>query len=290
MEMQMNQRSTFLALTAAIICGGMLIALADDESDRSAIGTESGIAASASASETDIENIARAIRRPNLVSSTRVYDDLTDLLPSVAYKRGAQEPQPVCELVVHGSIISVEPGVGFENFDALANGGDRPGSVPDTTEVPFDDAAADFRTVHTTIEMLDRLGNSPAPEARTVEVGIVIDKSTDFNSFRRGLQSVASYVFFLEANNPVFAYAHNIFSIAGNGSLLTVVGEQGRLSLPGLAHEDEEDFLRNASTLNQLKSSADRPVEVRRVPEEPGTRLPARTATSAPGSSPVVFQ
>jgi hypothetical protein len=191
------------------------------------------------------------------------YSDITALLPNVIYKRDGQA-KTAADRVLNGKVVAVEPGRAFDDFDE-GPGAEQTKDTPRHQELDFDDPAADWRTVHLTVDVLEQIGHS-SDTSETVRVGLAVGGS-NIARLRKELTGARSYVFFLQRNSAVFAYDRTIYATARDGTLLTEVHDDCTLSLPRLDGNDAEEarWLSRARTLGQLKAAAEEPESVREV-------------------------
>ena len=195
----------------------------------------------------------------------RSSDDITKFLPNFKYRDPDGTVRPPLDLVVRGSVIRVEPGAGFVNLPETLHGEDR---ETDVAKVAYDDPTADFRTVHLVVKAMEEIGDSEQVAPTELRVGVVHYRPIDLAALTRGLKAADSFVFFLYDGSPVFD--PGVWAIAANANLLTQVGTEGRLSLPGLDTKVTKGVLRKDSTLAQLKEFAAKPDQIRPTPKARG--------------------
>ena len=192
-------------------------------------------------------------------------DDITKFLPNFKYRDPDGTVRPPLDLVVRGSVIRVEPGVGFVNLPEARHGEDR---KTDVGQVAYDDPKADFRTVQLVVKVMEEIGDSEQVAPTELRVGVVHYRPIDLAGLTRGLHAADSFVFFLYDGSPVLD--PGVWAIAAHANLLTQVGADGHLSLPGLDAKVAKAVLRKAGTLAQLKESAAEPDQVRATPKARG--------------------
>jgi hypothetical protein len=172
---------------------------------------------------------------------------ITDLLTNTKYEIQTGELQTLCDAVVVGDIIDVQPGVGFTSTEEDPNG----------TLTTFDDSQADWRTVHLRVKVSEVL--SGKLEASEVTVGLGL--GADFRRTRQDLLDLPTTVFFL-FHSPVYAYDNSLYALWRDGTTMTLVDNDGMLSMPGMDQALAAEKLRDVSTLDDLRAAAKEPDKV----------------------------
>ena len=180
------------------------------------------------------------------------YRSLAELLPNTKYQWPDAKPKALIEAAVVGRISDVERGRGFYLPD---------GDAPRGTPTDFDDPRALWRTVHATVEV-DQAIAGQLPAGRVV-VGFAFGHEPPFEDIKRGLEVTGRVLVFLE-RSPVFDYADFVYGVPIDGTLLGVVDDDGRITLPAAEPADQK-LLDGASTLQDLVDAARRPERVIRV-------------------------
>lgn len=181
-------------------------------------------------------------------SSVRPYNSLVEVLGNVEYSIEGGPAEPLSEAVVVGKFVDVVAGRAFSD--------ERPGS-PDGVELDFDSPDAIWRSVHAMVEVEEVVsGSLEGP----VIAGFAFDPKVPLHEIREEFVEMGSVLLFLN-RTPVFDYDPEVFGTVSDGALLGVV-DRGRISLPVMDGDQAEELLRDASTLNELKSAAEGPRRV----------------------------
>ena len=175
------------------------------------------------------------------------FDSLDELLANTLYERPGEPPRPLTEAVVVGRVARVEPGRGFGVDGDDAERG---------TETDFTDARAQWRTVHAVVEVDSVVSGDESLD--TVVVGLVM---SDLEPAQEGLPALGRVVLFLD-RQPVFDYDASVYGVAHDGRLIGEVDDEGRMSFPALAPEEEDELLSGVGTVEQLREAAGRPERV----------------------------
>lgn len=174
------------------------------------------------------------------------YRTLDELLPNVQFAAPGESPDSITDTAIVGEIVEVTKGRGF-----VVNGADSTAGMP----VEFDRRDARWKTVHLTVRANQLLAGHGVPS--TIEVGVALDGSVDFNRVAQGFKELGTVVLFLYKNSPVFSYDPRLYSIVEDGTLLVVVDQRtGELSLPGVDGERAKTLLGTTSTLDALERRA----------------------------------
>jgi hypothetical protein len=196
-------------------------------------------------------------------SRVRWFDTLADLLPNVTWRADAPALAPQVEAVVVGRIEQTTYGRAFTSGE------------PQSVEVAWDDAAADWRTLHLRVRVEEAIGSEP-DVGTAVDVGLAIG-TQDPDAVLHALEQLGRVLLPLMGPGAVFDYDHDRFSIAMDGELLGTVSDSGAISLPVLDPEEERRFLAGTPTVAQLQLAAAGPErEIRLGPS--GQRLDPRPA------------
>lgn len=190
--------------------------------------------------------------RTEAMSGQRTFDTVSDLLPNTKYTIGGQQ-RPLTERVVVGVVSDVTRGFGFLSS---ATTGDNP-----PEQVQFDDPMAQWKTIHLQVSAERELGGEREGKSpTTAPVGLAVGQDADFEALKADLMS-GKFVFFLE-RSPVFFYEPQRLAIVEDGALLIPVN-QGRLTLPALSDDTEQELLAGTPTLAQLIEQSRRPERIR---------------------------
>jgi hypothetical protein len=180
-------------------------------------------------------------------ASSQSFRYLTDFLPNVQADRGdARPPQewfPTVGVIV-GEVHNVTAGRAYDVRD----------DVDDQVQVPFDSDAADWRSVHFDLEVVESFDRSVP--LGTQRVGVAIPGGTSAERFMQGLREIGSAVFALEQDSPVFAYDTGRVGIVGDGLLIIPVRANGTLAVPAMEAHDATELLTRSQTLAALRTMA----------------------------------
>jgi hypothetical protein len=193
--------------------------------------------------------LANLEQRASVQEGSYIETSIDDVLPSREFEIEGAPAEPLAEGVVIGEITAVEPGSGYviEGADAA-----------DGVAVPFDTADALWRVLVLTVETEKRLGDV---DAKTIEVGVVIDGADDADRAEEGYLSLGRVALVL--NEPgKFSFDPSLYSIRQSGALLGLVSESGKISFPALGSESAQ-FLGATNTVAEVVAeSADKPTVV----------------------------
>lgn len=179
---------------------------------------------------------------------------LIDFLPNVRFPERPAEPP--LDAVVLGRITDTATGTAYEVPDQeSAEGAPGDGQV----EVPFESPAADWRTVHATIEIDEDL-DPASPHGDTLTVGFVIGPDVDEELYMHGLRDLGPAVFFADTRNAVFGYDDDVAGVNANGMLIATVGADSALALPFIDGVLSGDLLADSPTIVALRNAARGPV------------------------------
>ena len=89
-------------------------------------------------------------------------------------------------------------------------------------------------------------------ESEFVTVGFVIAPSIDAALFMDGLHRMGPAVFFASRDNAVFDYDETVSGVAGEGTLVATVGQEGTLALPFITDALADEFLSDSPDLDTL--------------------------------------
>ncbi|MBN1094099.1 hypothetical protein JKP75_16990 [Blastococcus sp. TML/M2B] len=180
---------------------------------------------------------------------------LVEFLPTITYAVRNGNTTTLSDSVVVGHVTDVRPGRAFyvpEDDDTAS------------TEVPFDDPRAQWRTVHAEVAVTEVLAGQVPPDP--LVVGLALNPRTPVEVVADGLPALGDLVLFLDADAGVFDDDPGIWSIAFDGEVLAEVGDDGRLSLPAAESYVAERWLAGTPTLDSLREAARQPA--RTVPFE----------------------
>ena len=171
---------------------------------------------------------------------------LVDYLPNVSVE-GAPAVA-VLDTVVVGEVVDAEAGAAYKLPE-----GDPPDRAPNDgqSEVPFDSVEADWKTIHATVKVSQDLSEAPQ-ESEFVTVGFAIAPSIDAALFMDGLHRMGPAVFFASSDNAVFDYDETVSGVAGEGTLVATVGQEGTLALPFITDALADEFLSDSPDLDTL--------------------------------------
>ncbi len=180
-----------------------------------------------------------------------LYQSLEEALPNVTFTTGPESFPAASQLVVRADIVDVQKGKGFWIPGDDAERG---------TVIEFDDSRALWQTVHLTVAVSEMVAGEP-PSSSSLDVGVAIDPSVDFERFADGLLELDDVVLFLTKRTGVFDYEPDRFGIVEDGALLLSVDRDGKLELPFMAQERRER-LTPLPSLEALKRAAHQPATV----------------------------
>ncbi|MDT0274824.1 hypothetical protein [Blastococcus goldschmidtiae] len=205
--------------------------------------------------EVDVEAAAAAYRESlanGSGSSAASYaigpESLTEFLPNTTYLVRNGTRTTLTDAVVVGHVTSVSPGRAFHYDD----------DEHSTTEVPFDDSRAMWRTAHAEVAVTEVLGGQVRED--TIVVGFGAGRS--FDVLAAGLPALGDLVFFLQSGSAVYDYEPGIWSVAFDGSVLAEVESDGRLTLPAVEPYWAEQWLTQTPTLDSLRAAAQQPARI----------------------------
>jgi hypothetical protein len=179
------------------------------------------------------------------------YDTVDELLPNVSYRPPSGEAGPITDAVVIGRIVDTSVGRAFVNGDRRS------------TPVAFDDASADWKTLHLVVDVSDTIGG---PAHDRIRVGLAIDGATDAEMVGDGLRGLGTVLLFLQHRpNPVFDYDPALFTDIEGGGLLATVDDAGRIRLPMKSQAEEAALLGSVRTVADLKAAGARPARTIQV-------------------------
>jgi hypothetical protein len=127
-------------------------------------------------------------------------------------------------------------------------------------EVSFDDDAADWRTFHVRVRVLEVFGGDVTPNSEvTLGLGFGDDLSVDI--VRDGLLSMEEIVVFTDPENHVFSYDPAVRGVLNDGAFLSPVDDGGAVPFPMLTDNGYPSKLIDAiDSLADLRAaSRDRP-------------------------------
>lgn len=218
-----------------------------------AAGATACASPSPSAAPTADENyvITRLQERSEMVSGSRPFNDLTDLLTNVSFSLADGTPAPLTEAVVVGRIQKVEKGRSFYVEGADASEG---------IESAYDDSRGLWRTVHVTL-LVDTSVSATAKADSTVIVGFAFGADATFAEISDSFLAMQDLLLFL-TETPVFDYAPDVWGTVADGALLGLVSSDGNISLPVQSQSSAEALLRPAPTIASLQLAASKPTRV----------------------------
>ena len=246
------------AVAIAVAVGGLTVLDGVRERDRGAAGQDG----SAAVAGIDPEAAAAAYRESlasgsgsSAASYAVVPESLTEFLPNTTYLVRNGTRTTLTDAVVVGHVTSVSPGRAFHYDD----------DEHSTTEVPYDDPRAMWRTAHAQVAVTEVLGGQVPGD--TLVVGFVVGPSSAaFDLLASGLPALGDLVFFLGTSSAVYDYEPDIWSVAMDGAVLAEVEADGRLTLPAAEPYLAEQWLAQTPTLDSLRAAAQQPA--REVPFE----------------------
>lgn len=177
-----------------------------------------------------------------------VADSLVEFLPTTQFLGRDGVPFTLADAVVVGHVTRVSPGRAFHYSDEEHS----------TTEVPFDDPRAMWRTAHAQVTVTEVLGGQV--RAGTIVVGFGAGPS--FDVLAAGLPALGELVLVLDASSAVYDYEPGIWSVAEDGAALAEIGSDGGLTLPALEPDRAAQFLAQTPTLDSLRDAARQPARV----------------------------
>lgn len=178
----------------------------------------------------------------------RAFDSLDDLLHNTRYRTADGTARALTVAVVVGRFDSVAAGRAF-----VVPGGDVPGGQA----ADFDADGAVWKTLEATFTIDQVISGNPDLGGE-VAVGIALGPDANPDRADRDLPDLGTVVLFLD-KSPVFAYDRDIYGTTADGSLITVVSDEGKLSLPARSAQDARDLLSATPTLDSLAAAASRP-------------------------------
>lgn len=175
-------------------------------------------------------------------------DSLVEFLPNTQFLARNGALVTLSDAVVVGHVTSVVPGRAFHYSDEAHS----------TTEVPFDDPRAMWRTAHAEVVVTEVLAGQVTEG--TIRVGVGVPPS--FDVLAAGLPALGDLVLFLDSSSPVYDYEPGLWSVAFDGEAMAEVEPDGRLSLPAVEPYFAERWLAVTPTLDSLREAARQPVRV----------------------------
>lgn len=206
------------------------------------------------AASADRDYALDAVRsKADAAARLQVFDTLDDVLPNVVYRSGGKSSSMTTAVVV-GRLVSARHGRAFVN------------DVPQSQEVGYSDAAADWRTVHFEVEVDRTLSGQ---QIKTLTVGVSIGAGTDPDRFARGLMALGRVVLLITPQDSVFDYDDSVHPLLGGGELVATVSSEGHLALPAMDEAEADGLLKNTRTEDELATvsgRSTRQVEVSTTP------------------------
>lgn len=187
------------------------------------------------------------LARGSAASRNVWYRTIAELLPNARYAAPGQTPRAIIDAAVVGRVVKVSKGYGFSVPGDDAASGKR---------IDFDNRRARWKTFHLTVAVDRALGRGTDVGER-ISVGVALDGSANFEKVERGYKGLGTLVLFLYKGSPVFDYGASLYALVEDGTLVVVVGEDGRFSIPTVEPERESALLRNTPTLDALERRAD---------------------------------
>lgn len=184
-------------------------------------------------------------------SGCRPYDSLDDLLGNTRFRVGEAAPMALTTAVATGRFQSVRPGKAF-----TVPGGDGSSGQG----LAFDTEGAVWKTVEARFTV-DHVVSGDLAVGETITVGLAFDPDVDSSGVEEDLRGLGRAVVFLE-KSPVFAYDPSVYGTAESGSLLAVVAEDGKLSLPARAPDDAAVLLKRTPDVASLDAAAAKPARI----------------------------
>lgn len=212
-------------------------------------------AASAYASDVMLARLAASSRAPS------PWRSLDELLGNVAFRTDGGPARPLTDLAVVGPVVAVDEGYGFVPIErGVAPAGKV---VGDGAEVAFHDPRALWRTLHLRVRVEEVLSGDAKP-GQEIEVGMSLGdaKHVDAARFAQGMRDLGRAVWFLTDHSPAFAYDRKLFADLEDGSLITPIDADGRLSTPFADAGGGAGALTKTPTLASLRSAALEPERV----------------------------
>ena len=178
-------------------------------------------------------------------------ESLAEYLPNRRYRVINGTVTTLTDAVVVGHVTSVSPGRAFHYQD----------DEHSTTEVPYDDPRAMWRTAHAEVTVTEVLSGQVTNG--TIRVGFGAGTSaTSYDVLAEGLPAMGDMVFFLDQSSAVYDYEPGVWSVAEDGAVLAEIEAGGRLTLPAIEPDRAERFLAQNPTLDSLRAAAQEPVRV----------------------------
>lgn len=235
------------ACAVAVAVVGVSVLEGAREQDRSADSSAAATVvvdpeAAAQAYRESIANTGAAGSRAFVAGS------LADFLPNTQYLGRDGGLFTLADAVVVGHVTSVSPGRAFHYEDAEHS----------TTEVPFDDPRAMWRTAHAEVAVTEVL--SGQVQEGTIVVGVGVGPS--FDVLAAGLPALGDLVLVLDSSSAVYDYDPTLWSVAEDQAVLAEIGSDGRLTFPALEPYRAEQFLAQNPTLDSLRDAARQPPRV----------------------------
>lgn len=184
----------------------------------------------------------------------RPYDSLDDLLGNARFRFGEAAPEALTTAVVTGHFQSVAPGRAF-----TVAGGDAPGGQA----VDFDTDGAVWKTVEARFTV-DHVVSGRLAVGEEITVGLALGPDVDPRRVERDLRALGRTLLLLD-KSPVFAYDPSLYGTAEGGSLLAVVAEDGRLSLPARSPDEATALLQRTPDLPSIDAAAASPGRILRT-------------------------
>lgn len=181
----------------------------------------------------------------------RYHRSLVELLPNTKFQVGRLAPRALAESVVVGRFVSVDRG------RAHFTPGDE---APRTSEEEFEDRRVMWRTVHGELEVEQTIAGQKLDR---VTVGLSFLAAPSFRVIERCLPNFGRVLLFLRKSGA-FDYDPNVYGTVDDGSLLGLVSDDGRITLP-VADDPEGRLLDGGATIAQLTEAAKRPNRVIQV-------------------------
>lgn len=221
------------------------------------------------------------LRRPAASASwaTQPFVTLSDLLPSSDHYDASGDgvsPAPIVQAVVVGEVHDVKPGYGF------------PASVPSDgrdLRMDFASAEADWSTVTLTVEVDEVVSAAEGVDiGGSVEVGMAVFPTGgtaggwqyDTDAIFDSLIGSGHILFVLDENAQQAALYPNdnqVYDLFMAGEWWAPIGEGDEISLPVVDKGQEEIWLSDADTLDELRADASRQVKVTEVSDLEATWL-----------------
>ena len=177
-------------------------------------------------------------------------DSLVGFLPNSMYADAFTGGAfALSDAVVVGHVTSVSPGRGFAMSEE-----------DETSQVPFDDPRAVWRTIHAEVAVTEVLGGQLGED--TTVVGLVWGPDRSFEVAAEGLPALGELVFFLHEGSAVYDYDPTLWAIPEDGAIIAEIGSDGRLTLPAVEPDRATRLLEGTPTLDSLRAAAQEPTRV----------------------------